>query len=324
MGEDWHPENFSRKYPYLKKRAALIKAVRNFFDEQNFDEVDTPALQISPGMEPHLKAFKTDLINPEQDQARTLYLHTSPEFAMKKLLVAGVPKLYQICHVFRNAEGSHLHSPEFSMIEWYRAYAGYEQIMYDCEALLKHCANTSGITHYRYKNRQCDPFAGCDRLSVIEAYKKYSGIDVSPDSTSEEWEELFYKVFLNDIEPHLGADRPLILYDYPACMAALSRKKPDDPRFAERFELYVCGVELANAFGELTDAQEQRQRFEQDMDLKEELYGERYPVDEDFLDALEYGLPECAGIALGIDRLVMLTTGAEHINDVLWNPVVKP
>lgn len=153
MGEDWHPEIFSRKYPYLKTRTALIKAVRTFFDDQNFDEVDTPALQISPGMEPHLKAFQTELVNPEQDSTRTLYLHTSPEFAMKKLLVAGVPKLYQICHVFRNAEGSHLHSPEFSMIEWYRAHAGYEQIMTDCEELLKHCAKTLGISHYRYKER---------------------------------------------------------------------------------------------------------------------------------------------------------------------------
>lgn len=224
MGEDWHPEIFSRKYPYLKTRTALIKAVRTFFDDQNFDEVDTPALQISPGMEPHLKAFQTELVNPEQDSTRTLYLHTSPEFAMKKLLVAGVPKLYQICHVFRNAEGSHLHSPEFSMIEWYRAHAGYEQIMTDCEELLKHCAKTLGISHYRYKERRCDPFAGCERLSVIEAYKKYAHIEVSPDSTDEEWDALFYKVFLNEVEPHLGIDKPAILYDYPACMAALSRK----------------------------------------------------------------------------------------------------
>lgn len=321
MREDWRPEHFSKKYPYLKKRAALIKGIRCFFDDREFDEVETPALQISPGMEPHLKAFETTLVNPEQDKARRLYLHTSPEFAMKKLLVAGVPKLYQICHVFRNAEGSHLHSPEFTMIEWYRAHTGYEQIMADCEELLKHCANVLGIAHYRYKDRQCDPFPGCERLSVIEAYRKYAGISVSPDSTDEEWDDLFYSVFLNEIEPELGQGRPVILYDYPACMAALSRKKPDDPRFAERFELYVCGVELANAFGELTDAKEQRRRFGQDMALKEELYGERYPVDEDFLAALEYGMPECAGIALGIDRLAMLACGAGNIRDVLWAAV---
>lgn len=322
MNEYWRPENFEQKYPYLKKRMALIKAVRSFFDEQGFDEVETPALQVSPGMEPHLKAFKTELVNPEQDESRDMYLHTSPEFAMKKLLVAGLPKIYQICHVFRNAEGSHLHSPEFTMIEWYRANAGYEAIMDDCVALLRSCAETLDIASYRYKGISCNPFMDWERISVIDAYKKYAGIDVSPDSSPLEWDELFYKVFLNDIEPKLGREFPTILYDYPACMAALSRRKSEDPRFAERFEIYVCGIELANAFGELTDAKEQRKRFEQDMGLKQELYGERYPIDEDFLTALDHGMPECSGIALGVDRLAMLASGADNINQVLWGPVL--
>lgn len=314
----WEESQYNKKLPYLQARMDLIRAVRRFFDGQGFFEVETPALQVSPGMEPHLHAFKTEILNPERDHVRTLYLHTSPEFAMKKLLVAGLPKIYQICHVFRNAEGSHLHSPEFTMIEWYRARAGYEDIMDDCVGLLRFCAEQGGFQTYRYRGQEADPFKEWEVINVCEAYKKYAGIDVNPDNTAEEWDDLFYKVFLNKIEPQLGQGRPAIIYDYPVSMAALSRPKPEDPRFAERFEIYVCGMELANAFGELTDAKAQKQRFEADMALKEKLYGARYPVDEDFIAALERGLPESGGIALGIDRLAMLASGADDIEQVLW------
>ncbi len=314
----WKPEIFAQKRDKLEMRARLIKAVRTCFDDMGFLEVETPALQISPGMEPHLHAFKTELLNPERDKTRDLYLHTSPEFAMKKLLVAGLPKIYQICHTFRNAESSSMHSCEFTMIEWYRANAGYKDIMADCEALLRQVATACGVTEYRYQDKSADPFAEWEYLSVIEAYKKYAGIDVSPDASAQEWDDLFYDVFLNKVERPLGVGQPTILYDYPVSMAALSRPCPDDARFAERFELYACGIELANAFGELTDAKVQRERFKADMALKVQHYGQDWPIDYDFLDALEHGMPESGGIALGIDRLAMLACGTDEIDDVLW------
>ncbi len=333
----WKPEVFEKKKQYLSSRQTVIRSVRAFFDADRFYEVETPSLQVSPGMEPHIHAFRTTLLNPERDREQTLYLHTSPEFAMKKLLVAGLPKIYQICHVFRNAEGSRLHSPEFSMIEWYRANAGYRDIMEDCIGLLRKVATAAGTKEYRYRDMTADPFGEWEMISVVEAFTKYAGIDLisylppadlkfgeqvkasgmhtAPDDT---FEDLFYRVMGEIIEPKLGHGRPTIIYDYPVQMAALSRPKPEDPRFAERFELYVCGIELANAFGELTDAKIQRQRFIADMDLKQKIYGERWPVDEDFIAALEYGMPESGGIALGIDRLVMLATGAKDIKQVLW------
>lgn len=333
----WKPEVFEKKKQFLSARQTVVRSIRAFFDAGGFYEVETPSLQIAPGMEPHIHAFRTTLLNPERDREQILYLHTSPEFAMKKLLVAGLPKIYQICHVFRNAEGSRLHSPEFSMIEWYRANAGYREIMDDCVGLLRSVARTLNIKTYRYRDMSADPFADWEMISVAEAFQKYAGIDLisylppsalmfgekvkvlglhtAPDDT---FEDLFYRVMGKVIEPKLGQGRPTILYDYPVQMAALSRPKPEDPRFAERFELYVCGVELANAFGELTNAKVQRERFIADMDLKQKIYGERWPVDEDFLAALEHGMPESGGIALGVDRLVMLATGADDIKQVLW------
>lgn len=336
----WKPENFKEKQPYLTQRGALIKAVRAYFDGEGFQEVETPILQICPVMDAHIHGFATDLKGIDLKTERTMYLHTSPEFAMKKLMVAGIPKLYQICHVFRNGEGSRRHSPEFTMIEWYRAPGDYTDIMSDCEGLLRSCAETLGIKEYRFEEHICDPFQEFERLSLEEAFKKYADIDLGAfledkaafraeivaktglhTADDDGWDDLFFRVMDAKIEPFLGMGRPTILYDYPVSMASLSRKKQEDPRYAERFELYVCGIELANAFSELTDAEEQAKRFKEEMDYKEKLYGERYPVDEDFIDALRYGLPESGGIALGIDRLVMLATGADDIQKVMWGPV---
>lgn len=332
----WHPHEFDAQKPHLEARMRVIKAIRAFFDDQDFWEVETPILQVCPVMDTHIHAFKTDILGLDLKKERELYLHTSPEFAMKKLMVAGVKDLYQICHVFRNGEGSKLHSPEFTMIEWYRSHAGYEEIMDDCVNLLRTTAKKLGITEYSFSSRTADPFKHWQKISVTEAFEQYANInlaacledrDALAKAASEQgirvtdtdnWDDLFHAVMAEKIEPHLGMDVPTILYDYPASMASLSRRKPDDPRFAERFELYVCGVELANAFGELTDAKEQRERFIEEMDIKEKLYGERYPIDEEFLEALEYGLPESGGIALGIDRLVMLASGADDIEQVLW------
>jgi elongation factor P--(R)-beta-lysine ligase len=341
----WRPDRFAQRRANLERRAALTQATRNFFAERGFVEVETPALQVSPGLEPHLVAFATDLVAPGGARRR-LHLHTSPEFAMKKLLVAGMPRIFQLARVFRNAERASTHHPEFTMLEWYRANAGYESLMQDCEELLRAIA-AQGVARLRWRGQECDPTAPCERLTVAEAFARHTSVDIfatAPDPHApsldllakaaarmgvaprpgDAWDDLFFRIFLERIEPKLGIGRATILYDYPISMAALSRAKASDPRAAERMELYVCGLELANGFGELTDATEQRRRFEADMALKERRYGERYPIDEDFLAALAHGMPESAGIALGFDRLMMLATGAGAIEDVLWAPVAAP
>lgn len=337
----WDRDAFASKLPFLQARMKVIAAIRAYFTERGFYEVETPALQVSPGLEPHLRAFRTMLEEPQEQGAEPLYLHTSPEFAMKKLLVAGVPRLFQIAKVFRNGERSDLHHPEFSMLEWYRAGEPYESLMEDCRALLQACLSAAGGTAFRRGAAWCDPFGPWEQITVQDIFLRETGIDplgllndlagfkaaaqtigVTP-GPNDAWDDVFFRIFLDRIEPKLGQGRPTLLTEYPITMAALARPKPGDERVAERFELYVCGVELANAFGELTDAAEQSRRFQADMDLKAALYGERYPIDADFLAALECGLPESSGIALGVDRLVMLATDAATIDDVLWAPVAS-
>ena len=312
----WLKHNFEKKRAFLEKRVQVIKALRSFFDSRDFVEVHTPALQICPVMDAHIHAFKTVRYGVGRQGAQEMYLHTSPEFDMKKLLAAGMERIYQMCPVYRNAEGSPRHSPEFMILEWYRAGADYHALMDDCEALL----SLLGVCN------------SLERVSVEAAFDKYAGIGLPEDRDefagaaqsagvrvfdSDQWDDIFHAVMAEKIEPQLERT---ILYDYPVSMAALSRRKEDDPRFAERFELYVNGMELANAFSELTDPVEQRERFEREMALKQELYGETYPPDEDFFAALGY-MPDSAGIALGVERLIMLAAGAEDINDVLWAPV---
>lgn len=330
----WMPESFERRRPYLEARGHVLRSVRTMFAARGFVEVDTPALQKSPGLEPHLKAFATTLDRPGERSAPR-FLHTSPEFAMKKLLVAGLPRIFQLAHCFRNGEYGATHHPEFTMLEWYRAGAFYLDLIEDCQALLR----AAGPALFTWQGRVCDPHAAWERLSVAEAFARHCGIDILATAENvaalaeaalplgivphdgDSWEDLFFRIFLAAIEPKLGIGAPTVLYEYPVAMAALARAKPGDPRLCERFELYACGLELANAFGELTDAAEQRRRFAADQAKKRALYGEAYPVDEDFLAALEFGLPQSAGIALGFDRLVMLAAGASHIEDVLWAPV---
>lgn len=335
----WLPHNFANKKPYLKQRSRVLGALRAWFAQEGFDEVQTPVLQVSPVMDAHIHAFKTVLKGPDLQPLGDMYLHTSPEFAMKKLLVAGCEKIYQLAPVFRNGDDTRLHSPEFTLLEWYRTGTDYTAMMADCESMLRFVARALDLTHYRFEGKACDPFAPWQRISVREAFSQYAGIDLDAcleDSAKlraalmrigvrcaddDGWDDLFFRVMAAKIEPFLGHNVPAILYDYPASMASLSRKKPDDPRYAERFELYVCGVELANAFSELTDAAEQAARFKEEMDVKERLYGERYPIDQGFIAALEHGLPESSGNALGFDRLVMLASNAAHIHQVLWSPV---
>jgi len=344
MQEWWRPDRFVLRRARLAQRGRVLDAVRGFFRQRGYVEVDTPALQVSPGLEPHLRAFATELRDPRDRRIATRYLHTSPEFAMKKLLAAGEPRIWQLAHVFRNGEHSTTHHPEFSMLEWYRAGASYLDLMEECEALVRVCQEAAGVDALTWRGRSADARCEWHRITVAEAFRQHCGIDLlatAPDPSrpdadrlaeaasaigiaphaGDDWETLFFRILLERIEPLLGLGAPTILYDYPLSMGALSRRRPNNPRLAERFEVYVCGLELANAFGELTDPAEQRTRFLADQARKQALYGEVYPIDEDFLTALEAGLPPCAGIALGFDRLVMLATAADDIEDVLWAPV---
>ncbi len=343
----WYPESLSRRLPNLVARGRVLAATRAFMAGQELVEVETPALQISPGMEPHLLSFVTELRGVHPDQRRLLHLHTSPEFAMKKLLVAGMPRIWQLAKVFRNGERSDTHHPEFSMLEWYRAGAELADLMDDCVALVRAAAHAAGRDRFRFRGLVCDPYVDWHTVTVAEAFQAYAGIDLlatAPDpyvpdrsllaeaasragirvAEDDRWDDIFFRVMFERIEPVLGAGAPTFLTDYPLSMAALSRPKAGDPRLSERFELYICGLELANAFGELTDAAAQRARFEADLALQERLYGRRTPIDEEFLAALAYGMPDSAGIALGFDRLVMLCAGVETIEAVLWAPVTAP
>lgn len=316
-------------------RNALTRSTRAWFEARDFVEVDTASLQVSPGNEAHLHAFSADLIGPDGASAR-LYLRTSPEFACKKLLAAGEERIFDFARVWRNRERGPLHAPEFTLLEWYRTGEPYEVLMTDCAELLAMAAQVAGSASFEFRGKTCDPCAPPERLTVAQAFERFCGIDpLPPDrdaladaaraagiriAEDDTWSDIFSRVMVERIEPRLGAPRPTILCEYPISEAALARAKPGDWRVAERFELYVCGVELANAFAELTDPAEQRRRFEAEMDEKTRIYGERYPVDEDFLAALAHMPPAC-GAALGFDRLAMLATGATHIDQVQWTPV---
>lgn len=338
----WSPDRRADRRPRLEARGRIRRAFRDWFEARGFTEVEAAALQASPGNEAHLHAFATEALTLEGGAA-PLYLHTSPEFACKKLLASGETRIFDFARVFRNRERGPLHHPEFTLLEWYRAGEGWEVLMADCSTLLALAAEAAGTRTLTWRGRTCDPFAEPQRLTLAEAFRDLAGIDLlatlAPDGTGDAqalaeaaraagvrvaaddtWSDVFSRVLVERIEPTLGDGRATLLCEYPAPEAALARRCPHDPRVSERFELYACGVELANAFGELTDAAEQRRRLEAEMDEKARIYGERYPLDEDFLSALAV-MPEASGAALGFDRLVMLATGARTIEDVLWTPV---
>src|SRR3954468_8866105 len=336
----WAPHVYADRRPFLVSRNRISVAVRAWFAANSFMEAETAILQISPGNEAHLHAFATSLVTPDV-RSSPFYLHTSPEFAAKKLLSAGEPRLFVFARVFRNRERTALHHPEFTMLEWYRANEPYKTLIEDCAALLSAAAEAAGTQRFVWRGREADPFAVPERITVAKAFARYAGIDllamlddrdalaaaakalgmrVAEDDT---WSDVFSRIIAEKIEPNLGIGRATILDEYPITEAALARPTAHDVRVAERFELYACGVEIANAFGELTDAAEQRRRFEAEMAEKERVHGERYPLDEDFLAALAH-MPPASGIALGFDRMVMLATGAQRIEQVLWTPVVDP
>jgi elongation factor P--(R)-beta-lysine ligase len=330
---------YATRRPVLLARMRIAAALRQFFAARSFVEVETAVLVSSPGNETHLHAFATELVAPTGTRAR-LYLRTSPEFACKKLLAAGERRIVEFARAFRDRERGALHHPEFTMLEWYRVEEPYEILMEDCAAVLAISAEAAGTKRFSFRDRAIDPFAAPERLSMAEAFARYADIELMamlpPEPVSvlaaaataarvrtaadDTWGDVFSRVLVEKIEPRLGQGRATILYDYPAIQSPLARPKASDPRLAERFELYACGVELANGFAELTDAAEQRKRLEQQMAEKQRIYGERYPIDESFLEALAV-MPEACGIALGFDRLVMLATGAADIDDVVWTPM---
>jgi len=337
----WRPDVHAGRRPFLLARNRITAAFRQWFAVGDFVEVETAALQVSPGNEAHLHAFATEAISPDGSRA-PIYLRTSPEFACKKLLAAGERRIFDFARVWRNRERGTLHSPEFTLLEWYRAEEPYEVLMEDCAALLALAAETVGARTLSFRGRAIDPLLAPERLTVAEAFRRFAGIDllatvsasgetdrdalaaavrevgvrVADDDT---WADVFSRILVERVDPFLGMGRATILCEYPISEAALARPKADDPRVAERFELFACGVELANCFGELTDPAEQRRRFQLEMDVKERVYGERYPLDDDFLDALVH-MPSASGAALGFDRLVMLVTGAGRVDQVMWSP----
>ncbi|MDN4982396.1 EF-P lysine aminoacylase EpmA [Bradyrhizobium sp. WYCCWR 13022] len=335
----WSPSRHLDRRPFLQARGAITGAVRDFFAEQGFVEVETSILQVSPGNETHLHAPRTEIVRPDGSRA-SRYMRTSPEFACKKLLAAGEERIFEFARVFRDRERGDLHLPEFTMLEWYRAGAPYDAIMADTVVVIASAAQATGIGTFAFRGRTADPFAEPELLTVAGAFEQFAGIDLLSTISGNEgnraglaeaaagkvrvaeddtWSDIFSKVLVEHVEPHLGQGRLTILFEYPSPEAALARVKTDDPRVAERFEVYACGVELANGFGELTDAEEQRKRFTESMAEKQRRYGEAYPLDEDFLAAVA-AMPEASGVALGFDRLVMLASGATRIDQVVWTP----
>jgi lysyl-tRNA synthetase class 2 len=337
----WSANRHADRRLLLGQRNRIKKAIRTHFEGLDFTEVECGALATSPGNEAHLHAFSTTALTTA-GAPRTLYLHTSPEFAAKKLLAAGETRIFDFARVFRNRERGDLHAPEFTMLEWYRAGEPYAAVQQDCLDILRLAADTAGAQTFRFRGRACDPRAEPQRLTVADAFTYHAGLDIlstlSPNGEGDRdalatkarragfavadhdnWSDIFSKVLVAAVERKLGIGAPTILYEYPRCEAALARAAPHDARVAERFELYACGIELANGFGELTDPVEQRRRFEAEMAEKQRIYGERYPIDEDFLAALDH-MPQASGVAMGFDRLVLLTLGAPRIDEVLWTP----
>ena len=327
----WHPDRLAERLPFLRRRARLTAAVRAFFEQRGYIEVETSYAVPTPGEEVHLAAFATERVSPAGDRQK-LWLHTSPEFAMKRLLAGGSGPIFQLARVWRNGEGSDRHAAEFTMLEWYRPGATLDDLIAEvCDLLRAVLPPVVALGGGRPND-----LGRFEALTVAEAFRRHVGVDLLataddadalaraagvPSRPGESWEDLFFRLMLASIDPHLGHDRPSFLTHWPAAQAALARRSPADPRVAERFELFVCGLELANAFIELTDPVEQRARFEADRARRRALYGsEAWPMDESLLAALAFGMPPAGGVAMGFDRLAMLAGGATRIDQVLWLP----
>ena len=296
-------DRLQKRRPRLQARASLIQAIRDFFVDRDYLEVETPLLIPAPAPEMHIDAIS----------AGHSYLHTSPELCMKRLLSAGYSKIFQISKCFRSGERGDLHLPEFTLLEWYRTGWDYMALMEECEELFLFVTNRLGIgDRLQYQGKVIELQRPWRRISLREAFDRYASISVGEAIENGCFDEVMAK----DIEPHLGIPRPTFVYDYPSCFAALARLRSDRPEVAERCEIYMAGVELANAFSELTNVGEQRARFDRDRQVRKDLGKPVYPVPERFLSSLEH-MPEAAGIALGVDRLAMILTDSARVEDVL-------
>ncbi len=305
MAEPYSDDNFllARKAQALGLRAKLIQSIRQFFVQNDFLEVETPLRIPAPAPEEHIEAIPSD----------DWFLQTSPELCMKRLLAADYTQIFQISKCFRVAERGNRHLPEFTMLEWYVAQFDYHQLMDQCEAMLitafKDMEHDQDII---WQNRKISLASPWERINVADAFSKYAPISLQEALHQDKFDEIMVEY----IEPRLGIDRPTFIYDYPAKLAALAKIKKSDPTVAERFELYIGGLELANGFSELTNAREQRQRFDEASEARAQKKWAHYPMPEKFLNSLET-IPPCAGIALGIDRLAMILSNADKIDDVV-------
>lgn len=338
----WRPPRFAGRLDILERRAAMLAELRRFFSGRGYVEVETPALQASPGLEPYMEAFETTLA-PPAGPGRRMFLHTSPEFAMKKLLAAGMERIWQLARVFRNGEASWKHCPEFAMLEWYHANAGWREVAGEAGELVRALAGP----HVSLAGASCDLSRPWRHLSVADAFAEHADIDLGravddplrPDprplrraaravgvrtAADDRWEDVFFRILLERVEPRLGLGEPAVLHSWPLPVAALARRDPDNPAVAERFEMFVCGVELANGYGELVDPAEHRRRAAAVERTRLRDGRPPWPPDHELLEALADGMPPSSGVALGFDRLVMLATRAERIEDVLWVPVTMP
>jgi lysyl-tRNA synthetase class 2 len=327
MRPRWHPLSLADRAGFLHRRRQLTQATRAFFEARGYAEVETHYAVPAPGEDVHLQGFKTERVSPDGSRV-PLWLNTSPEFAMKRLLVAEAGKIFQLARVWRNGEASALHAPEFTMLEWYSPGLGFSALMDETEQYLR--AVLPPVLTRRGLSTDLSAF---ERLTMAEAFSRYAGTDLLGTlgdaralarsagarlRDGETWEDLFFRLLLERVEPQLGRAHPTFLTHWPSAQAALAVHDPADPRVALRFELFLCGIELANAFEELTDAAEQRARFEQDRARRHALYGADWDLDEEFLAALAHGMPSACGIALGFDRLAMIASGADTIDQVMW------
>jgi len=303
----------------LKKRADLLRQLRAFFYARNVMEVDTPALSVAGNTDPNIENFHTEYTGP--GKTGTLYLHTSPEFSMKRLLAENSGAIYQLCKVFRNGEAGRQHNPEFTMLEWYRPEFDHHQLMDEVAELLDNVLGKTEVQLRKISYQQAflehadiDPLnTDCDALKKSAQQHSLEQVIGMGNASVDDWLDLLVDQV---VVPALGQGR-IFIYDYPASQSALARISRNDERVAERFELFIDGIEIANGFHELTDANEQRQRFNNENVMRQQAGSEQLPIDENLLAALEVGLPDCAGVALGIDRLLMLMTDSDSISDVV-------
>jgi lysyl-tRNA synthetase class 2 len=331
-------KNTSRLKNIYDIRIEIIKSIREFFWLQGFLETDTPAAVRLASQEPYLNPVSI-MVHDPHGKPEKFYLRTSPEYALKKLLAVGYEKVFEIGKCFRDFESfGGNHNPEFTMLEWYRAPGTYQEIIDDTEKLFKFVGEKLNKKSVTYKNKEVDISGIWDKKSMKEVWQNFIGVNLDnyleltgmqdlaktkgyTIDSADAYEDLFYKIFLNEIEPKLGNDRPVFVYDFPSQMTSLSRLSEQDSRYAERFELYIGGLELANAFGELTDAKIQKDKLEEDVAKRRALGKETWPIDPDFISALQSGIASAGGIAMGVDRMVLLFTGAKDLNETIFQSV---